>query len=167
MPRFILAAIIAATTLTLSACATTANPEKVCTAEWIGKRTDKAMNNIERKAKPTLRKLSKTAESYAEGNTPNPFQLMSLNASIKSLTRELETGSGMRDLKTLSKTCNDPKIVTGALTNMMRDNGVSEGMINFVESLPIYRDLILKDISQMRSPDVAQVILPHPQIMHH
>lgn len=148
----------------LSACATTANPEKVCTAEWIGKRSDKAVSRIERKAKPALRKLSKAADSWARGDKPNGFQLMSLNSSVKSLTKELESGQAMKDLKTLSRTCNDPKIVTKAMTNLMRDNGLSEQMINFVENLPRYKDLIEKELT---SSPVAQYEAPRTQMMHH
>jgi len=167
MPRFFIITALSASILALSACATTANPEKVCTADWVSKRSDKAMSNIERKAKPALRKLGKAAQSWASGKKPGPIQLWSLQGSVNSLTKELETGRGMRDLKTLAKTCNNPEIVTKAMTNMMRDNGLSQGMIDFVERLPQYKELILKDISNMRAQPVAQVVIPQQQMMHH
>ena len=167
MARLFIIAAISASVLALSACATTANPEKVCTADWIDKRSSKAMGNIERKAKPALRKLGKAAESWAAGKKPGPLQLWSLQGSVNSLTKELQSGRGMRDLKTLAKTCNDPKIVTSAMTNMMRDNGLSQGMIDFVERLPQYRDIILKDLSDMRGQPVAAINMPQPQMMHH
>jgi len=167
MARLFIIAAISASVLALSACATTANPEKVCTADWIDKRSNKAMGNIERKAKPALRKLGKAAESWAAGKKPGPLQLWSLQGSVNSLTKELQSGRGMRDLKTLAKTCNDPKIVTSAMTNMMRDNGLSQGMIDFVERLPQYRDIILKDLSDMRGQPVAAINMPQPQMMHH
>ncbi|WP_371397370.1 hypothetical protein [Fretibacter rubidus] len=129
----------------VTACATTPDPEKVCTADWISKRSDKAISRIESRAKPALRNLSKAAESWAQGKQPGPFQLMSLNSSVKSLTRELETGQGMRDLKMLSSTCNDPDIIKKAMTNVMRKNGLSERMINFVEDLPMYERLTTTD----------------------
>lgn len=131
--------------LGLSACATTPDPAKVCTAEWISKRSDKAMTSIERKAKPALSKLSKAAKKWSKGEKPNGFQLMSLNSSVKNLTRELENGRGMKDLKTLGRTCNDPQIVSRAMTNLMRDNGLSEQMINFVEALPRFKEIIETD----------------------
>jgi len=134
-------------TLGLSACSTTPNPEKVCTAEWISKRSDKAMTSIERKAKPALNKLSKAAQKWARGEKPNGFQLMSLNSSVKSLTNELENGRGMKDLKMLGRTCNDPQIVSKAMTNLMRDNGLSEQMISFVEGLPRFREIIETDLA--------------------
>lgn len=150
MKRLLTACLATLAIAGLSACATTANPEKVCTADWIGKRSDKAMSNIQRKAKPALSKLGKAAESWAKGKKPNAIQLWSLQGSISSLTRELESGRGMRDLKTLASTCNDPKIVTGAMTNMMRDNGLSQQMIDFVERLPKYKELI--ETASVRRP---------------
>ena len=150
MKRLLTACLATLAIAGLSACATTANPEKVCTADWIGKRSDKAMSNIQRKAKPALSKLGKAAESWAKGKKPNAIQLWSLQGSISSLTRELESGRGMRDLKPLASTCNDPKIVTGAMTNMMRDNGLSQQMIDFVERLPKYKELI--ETASVRRP---------------
>lgn len=131
--------------LVLSGCATTPDPAKVCTADWISARSTKAVDRIEARAKPALRNLSKAAQSWAKGKQPGPFQMMALSSSVKSLTKELETGRGMRDLKTLASTCNDPDIIKTAMTNVMRDNGLSEQMINFVEGLPLYDKLTAPD----------------------
>lgn len=138
-------AIAIFSTVMMTSCATTPDPAKVCTADWISVRSTKAVDRIERKAKPALRNLSKAAESWASGKTPGPFQMMALSSSVKSLTKELETGRGMRDLKTLAKTCNDPGLIKSAMTNVMRDNGLSEQMISFVEDLPIYERLTAPD----------------------
>ena len=150
----------------LSACATTPDPAKVCTAEWISERSDKAMSSIERKAKPALSKLGKAAQKYSEGKKPNIVQMFSLNNSINSLTKEFESGRGIKDLKTLANTCNDPKIVTSAMSNLMRENGLSQWMINMVENLPQYRNLILQGLPQTPVEPVALYTAPPPQIMH-
>lgn len=160
MPRYGLVIKLAAPLLLLTACASTPDPAKVCTADWIGQRSDKAISNIEKKAKPALSKLSKAAASWAIGKKPGPLQLWSLQGSVKSLTKELESGSGLRDLKTLANTCNDPKIVTSAMTNLMKSNGLSQGMINFVEKLPLYRDIILKDLAGLQTPVANLQIAP-------
>lgn len=139
-----------AAALMLSACATTPDPAKVCTADWISARSDKAISRIESKAKPALRNLSKAAESWAQGEQPGAFQLMALNSSVKSLTRELETGQGMRDLKTVARTCNDPDIIRTAMNTVMRDNGLSQQMINFVEGLALYRSLTTLETTPTR-----------------
>ena len=74
---------------------------------------------------------------------------------MESAGRELESGRGIRDLKTLANTCNDPNIVTGAMTNLMRENGLSQWMIDMIEDLPRYRDLILKDLPQVGGQSTA------------
>ena len=137
--------LLALSTAALSACATTPDPAKICTSEWIGERSEKAMSRIETKAKPALRNLSKAAQAWAKGKQPGPFQMLALNSSVKSLVKELETGRGMRDLKTVSRTCNDPDIIKKTMGNLMRKNGLSERMINFVEGLPLYDTLTAPD----------------------
>ena len=161
MPHLRIIALSLLAVAGLSACASTPDPAKVCTAEWIGERSDKAVSRIERKAKPALSKLGKAAQSYAAGKKPNFVQMISLNNSVKSLTKEFESGRGIKDLKTLANTCNDPKIVTNAMTNLMRENGFSQWMINMVENLPRYRDLILKDLPQTPGPTAA-LYMPAP-----
>lgn len=142
--RFILSASLMGALI--SGCATAPDPAKVCTSDWIGARSDKAVSRIESKAKPALRNLSKAAESWAKGKQPGPFQLLALRSSVNSLTKELQTGQGMRDLKTLANTCNDPDIIKTAMTNVMRKNGLSEKMINFVQGLPMYKELTAPDV---------------------
>lgn len=166
MPYLRAIAISALVITGLSACASTPDPEKICTAEWIGARSDKAVSSIERKAKPALSKLGKAAQSYAAGKKPNIVQMFSLNNSIKSLTKELESGRGIRDLKTVANTCNDPTIVTSAMTNLMRENGLSQWMIEMVENLPQYRELILKGLSQTPVQPVALYTTPPSQTLH-
>ena len=61
---------------------------------------------------------------------------------MKSLERQVKNGRGMRDLKTVARTCNDPKILTESLTGFMRDQGLPDNMINFVTQLPAYQSII-------------------------
>lgn len=163
---FIRISVLSAVMISLSACATTPDPAKVCTADWIGKRSDKAVSRIETRAKPALKKLSKAAEKWAKGGKPNAFQLMSLNSSVNNLTRELKSGQAMKDLKMLSRTCNDPKIVSGAMTNLMHNNGLSDSMIDFVERLPMFKEIIESEISSAPQT-VTSLYTPAPTMMHH
>lgn len=149
--------IIAVTTMglaavTLASCATTKpDPAKICTADWISARSVKAVDRIEDRTGPALRNLTKAAKKWAQGKKPGPLQMMALNSSVNKLTKELQNGRGMKDLKTISSTCNDPKIVSQAMTNLMRRNGLPEGMINFVEALPRYKDLI--SVPEITTPE--------------
>jgi len=68
-------ALAATTCLMLSACATTPDPAKICTSEWIGARSDKAISRIETRSASSLKALKKASASWAQGKTPGPFQL--------------------------------------------------------------------------------------------
>ena len=126
-------------------CATTPNPEKICTSEWIGQRADKAVSRIESRTRSSMKTLTKAAESWSKGKQPGIFQMMALNNSLTSLEKELKSGTGIRDLKTLSKTCNDPALVGKAMNGFMRDQGLPTNLIQFVERLEVYQDLLRPD----------------------
>jgi len=121
-------------------CASTPDPAKVCTAEWIKPRTERAVKRIESRTTSAMKPLRKAAKSYAKGKEPNLVQMWALSSSFKKLERELKSGRGIKDLKTVAKTCNDPKIVSDAL--FMQDQGLPSGMISFLQDLPMYKDVI-------------------------
>ncbi len=131
----------------ISACATAPDPAKVCTSEWIGKRSDKAISRIETKAGRSLKTLRKAGESWAKGKKPNPFQMLMLSNSLKGLEKELKNGQGIRDLKTLSATCNDPKIISDAMGGFLRRQGLPDNIINFIEGMGLYQELIKPDVT--------------------
>lgn len=126
----------------ISGCATAPDPAEVCTAEWITPRTASAVDDITKSSSSALKALKRVGETYAAGKTPGPLQLLSLSSSMKSLERQVKNGRGIRDLKTLASTCNDPAIVTDTLTGFMRDQGLPDNMINFVTQLPVYQSII-------------------------
>lgn len=130
----------------LAGCATAPDPAKVCTAEWISKKSDKAISRIESKTERSLKSLRKVGESWSKGKTPNPFQMLMLSNSLKSLEKELKNGQGIRDLKILSSTCNDPKIISDAMGGFLRKQGLPENVINFVEGMGIYQELITPEL---------------------
>jgi len=129
----------------LSGCATAPDPAKVCTSEWIGERSAKAISSIESKAGRSLKSLRKAGESWSQGKKPNPLQLWALSNSLKGLEKELKSGKGIRDLKTLSATCNDPKIISDAMGGFLRKQGLPDNIINFIEGMGLYQELIKPD----------------------
>jgi len=142
--------LIALTTpLMLSACASTPDPAEVCTAEWIAPRTTAAIDDIRDRTGSTMKSLQKVANRYLEGRQPGPLQLLSLANSMKGLERELKNGTGMRTLKTVASTCNDPAIITDSLTNVMQLEGLPQNMINFVTSNPLYQSLVNEAIAEV------------------
>lgn len=128
--------------ITLASCATAPDPEKICTAEWISKRSDKALDSIQSKAGSSIKNLTKAAESWSRGKKPGLFQLLALQNSFKGLERELKTGRGMKDLRTMAATCNDPKIISNAMSGFLRKQNLPENMINFIEGFAPYQQLI-------------------------
>ncbi len=134
----------------LTGCASTPDPAKVCTSDWISKRAGKAVADITGDTQGAVKSIRKVAGSYVEGKTPGPLQMFALSRSLKSLEKELTRGSGIRDLKTVAKTCNNPKIMTDGLTAFVDDMGLPPQMVRIVESLPQYRNIIeshLRDIA--------------------
>ena len=133
---------ILALSIFVTGCATAPDPAKVCTAEWIGERSDKAIDRVQSKAGSSLKSLQKAGESWVKGKTPNLIQMALLSRSLKGLENELKNGRGIKDLKTLSATCNDPKIISDAMGGFLRKQGLPDNIINFIEGMGIYQELI-------------------------
>ncbi|WP_409433635.1 hypothetical protein ACJ3XI_03760 [Litorimonas sp. RW-G-Af-16] len=151
----------------LSGCASTPDPAKVCTAEWIAPRADRAVDRIETRAKRSLKTLKKAGDSWSTGKTPGPFTMLALSSSMKSLEKELKNGRGMRDLKTLAATCDDPKLVSDAMGRFLREQGLPDQMIEFVEGLQIYQNLLAAPIESQVSSNNAPIEPTRHSMMHH
>lgn len=136
---------IAIISISVTGCATAPDPEKVCTSEWISKRSDKAISRIEKKAVNSIKPLKKAGEKWAQGKKPNPIQLFMLSNSLKSLEKELKNGQGIKDLKILSATCNDPKIISTAMDGFLRKQGLPDNIIKFIEGMGLYQQIIAPD----------------------
>ncbi len=139
LPRSLL---ISSTFLLLSACASTPDPAVVCSAEWIAPRAEKAVTRIEKRAKSSFRTLSKVSKTWAAGKTPGPIQMFSLSRAIRGLEKELTQGQGIKDLKTVAKTCNDPEIISDSMRDLLKRQGVSDRLIGQIEGSPIYEGII-------------------------
>jgi len=126
----------------LSACASTPDPAEVCTTEWISARSDKAISSIQDRAKSSMKTLSKVSSKVAKCKSPNFLQQAQLLGALNGMRKELTRGQGIKDLKTVAKTCNDPNIVKDAMHGLMKRNGISDSFINTVENSPIYQSLI-------------------------
>lgn len=128
--------------LALTACSTTPKAEEVCTSEWIEKRSYKAVDNIFEETESTVKTLRKIGARYAEGKSPSIFQMFSLAAKVKGLENELLRGSGIKDLKTVARLCNDSEILTDGIDNFMTRLELPDQMRSFMEGLPEYQNLI-------------------------
>lgn len=128
--------------LILSACATTPDPAKICTSEWIGARSDRALSRIETRSASSLKALKRASKSWAAGKTPGPFQLLALSNSVGKLRKELTSGAGVKDLRLLASTCNDPEIITTAMRDLLARQELPQRFQSMIEQSPIFENLL-------------------------
>ena len=126
----------------LSACASVPDPAEVCTAEWITPRATKAVNSIEKSAKSSFKTFRDVSETWASGKQPGFFQLLALNSAMNKMKKELTRGQGIKDLKTVAKTCNDPNIIKTSMHDLLERQGLSDNLIGWIENSPIYESII-------------------------
>lgn len=133
----------------LGACSSTPDPAKVCTADWISARSDKAIDSIQDRASSSLKALRKVSDKAIEGKSPNLLDKLALLNAVNGMKKELTRGQGIKDLKTVAEVCNDPNIIKNAMSGLMKQNGMSDSFIQNVQNNPIYQSLI----STISAPD--------------
>ena len=126
----------------LTACASTPDPAVVCTSEWIAPRADKALDRIERKSARALKNIRKAGAAYVSGDTPGPLTLLSLRRSFDDLEDELRNGPGVRDLRTLARTCDDPELISNKIGELLERQNVPDSVMAFLERTTILDRLI-------------------------
>jgi len=125
-------AAISLSTVTLGACATTPDPAKVCTADWIKPRTAKAVKEVKRDTGRTIKSLKKNAEKMSKGGILAPYRAANMFSSVQKLANSIQKGRGVRDLKTLAATCDDPKILRDGLVGYMEDVEAPKMLLDLV-----------------------------------
>lgn len=125
-----------------SACTTVPDPAEVCSAEWIAPRADRAMKEFKRDTRSIFKKLKKTGNKLESGGNIRPLQMFSLMNSLSNLGKKLENGRAMRDMRTLANTCDDPKLIKTAMTDYMREQGIDEKFIRFLNNFEAYTTLL-------------------------
>lgn len=128
----------------LGACATIPSytPAEICSSEWIAPRANSAMSDFKHDTKSIFKKLKKAGNSVAHGNKPGPLQMFSLMSSLKKLGNQFENGQAMKAMRTLASTCNDPNLIKNAMTDLLRENGIEEKFISFLNSFDAYTELL-------------------------
>lgn len=128
--------------IVLSACSTTPDPAEVCTAAWVEPRADRAVERIETRLDKTLRAFRSVGESWMNGRTPGPIQMFRLSNSAKDLEKELTDGRGVRDLRLLASTCNDPNLIREQVYTLLDREGLPVPLIDFLNATGILEGLI-------------------------
>jgi len=128
--------------LSLGACATAPSPVEVCSAQWIAPRVEDAMIDFKRDTTKSFKVFKKSAQKLSDGKTLGPIQMFTLMSAISSLSQKIEKGQPLKDLRTLSRSCNDPDLIKTALNDFMKNQGISDNFIQFINGLKLYSDLI-------------------------
>ncbi|MCF6220128.1 MAG: hypothetical protein L3J65_03360 [Robiginitomaculum sp.] len=128
--------------MSLGACATAPTPAEICSAEWIAPRAERAMKDFKRDTTKTIRTFRKSADKLKDGGTLGPLQMFSMMNALSKLANKMENGRAMRDMRTLSETCNDPDLLKNAMNDFMREQGISEKFISFINDIDEYTKLI-------------------------
>ena len=136
----------------LSACATTYDPAEVCTAAWIEPRAERAIGDVEQDTRSLFNTFKSAGKSFENGKMPNTLQMIRLTSAVNKFVSKLENGRGMKDLRVLSQTCNDPEIIKDAMSDFMESKGLPAPLINIINDLEGYKELldfeaVEKDIS--------------------
>ncbi len=126
----------------LAGCASTPDPAVVCTSEWIAPRADSAIKRIEKRASSSIKALTAASIDRAQGKTPGLMQMISLTFAVKKLEAELKHGQGIRDLKIVAKTCNNPAVIEDSMRTLLKRQGVSDDFMQQLEGNPIYQSVI-------------------------
>lgn len=113
-------------------CAT-ADPDVVCTANWIERRTDRAVAELTRDTRGAVGALLEVGEAYASGDGPGVFSLLRLRGALDALESELTEGRGVRDLRLLARTCDEPELVARGLGRWLDAQGLPSAVRDLVE----------------------------------
>ncbi len=126
----------------MTGCATSPDPAKICTADWIEPRAERALDRLEERTQTSIRAIRKAGASYIAGDTPGPLTLLSLRTALNDLEDEFKNGPGTRDLRLLARTCNDPDFIEKTLTDWLDRQEFPSQLIAFLNATSLLDRLI-------------------------
>jgi len=130
--------------LGLAGCATTPDPAKVCTAEWISPRVGKAVKEIRSDTGSLLKTINRSAKSMEDGKMSAWSTFRMISAGEKYIKR-LKGSRGLKDLRMLSETCDDPQIIRDGFTTYLES----------VDAPPMLIDMV-RNSKEFQFPDAPQ-----------
>ena len=116
-----------------AACTTTPEP---CTPEWVDYKTDRILGDFARHYRHEVNDLRDFANALQDGDT-SPLTMMQIPAHIdtfKLLAAAFEAET-LPDLNAAISQCSDPQLLVPAFTSFLRDEGVGEDVLEWVEVL--------------------------------
>lgn len=127
-------------TVFLTACASTPSPAEICSAQWIKPRTDAALADFKEATSGNWKTLQRSGEQ-ASGDL-GFLEKARVILSLASIVSSFQSSQAFEDLQTLSKTCNDPELVSNALRGTLSEYGVPAAYIDLLDELEGFIDLM-------------------------
>ncbi len=141
MNRFVFHVVLV-TALLLGGCAKHYNPEEVCTGKWIKPRVDQAMSDFKNKAKSAMGLLQGVSSHVAQNGQLGKLDMVTAMISLASLVTEFKHSQAIHDLRILSKTCDDPKLVSKAFSGYLKEQGAPQSVIDLLDQVEAFQKLI-------------------------
>lgn len=116
-------------------------PEEICSPEWIQPRVDRAMKQFEKSTNKALKTLRKAGNKVEAGGEIGPLRMLSVLIALQSAVDNFVDGQALKDIRTLGKTCNDPKLVARSFRAFLKDKGAPDTVIDILEDLQEYQSL--------------------------
>lgn len=135
MTRILLLAVLCS----LGACASRPPAEEVCSAEWIKPRTDAAFERFREATRDSWSDLNLDGANGSGGD--GLLQSARLLMTLTQLLSDFKDSQSLRDLRTLSETCNDPDLIQTALRDTLQEYQVPQRYIDMLESLEAFVEL--------------------------
>lgn len=126
--------------VSLGACASKPPAAEVCSADWIKPRTDAAFAKFRDATEEHWRALNLdgTDDAQEEGL----FQQARLLLTLTQLLGEFKDSQSLKDLQTLSTTCNDPDLIQNALRSTLQEYQVPQRYIDMLDGLEGFMELM-------------------------
>ena len=134
--------ISSALLLILGACASTPPPEEVCSAGWIKPRTDAALADFKAATADSWESLQRSGDGASTSAEIGLLEKARVILSLASLVSSFQSSQALEDLRTLSRTCNDPELVTNALRSTLAEYGVPNAYIELLDELEGFIELM-------------------------
>lgn len=121
----------------IAACVTQPEP---CTPEWVEWKTDRIMDRFADEYRGTVRDLRDVSGKIENPSVLTALRIATLAGDAKDLVRDFND-IVMPELNDAITQCGEPREFVPAFTNFLREEGVGEDVIDWIEAFSVFMDL--------------------------